>query len=183
MKAVLDACVLYPTVMREILLAVAAQGLFTPLWSPRILEEWVRATRKLGPGAEDVARGEVAAITARFPKAAVAPDMGLLRRLHLPDQDDIHVLAAAVTAGADAIVTLNAVDFPRHILAAEGIERRDPDGLLWKFWSEAPETVAAAVEAVRGEAECLSGQAQPVRALLKRARLPKLGKALAGGGL
>lgn len=183
MKAVLDACVLYPTVMREILLAVAAQGLFTPLWSPRILEEWARATRKLGPGAEDVARGEVAAMTARFPLASVAPDAGLLRRLHLPDADDIHVLAAAVTAGADAIVTLNAADFPRHVLAAEGIDRRDPDGFLWQFWSDAPDKVAAAVETVRAEAERLSGQPQAVRALLKRARLPKLGKALAGGSL
>lgn len=180
MKAVLDACVLYPTVMREILLGVAGQGLYTPLWSQRILEEWARATRKLGPGAEAIARGEVAAVTARFPKASVSPDTGLLRRLHLPDPDDIHVLAAAVTGGADAIVTMNAADFPRHTLAAEGVERRDPDGFLWQLWSEEPAKVAAAVEAVRAEAERLSGEPQAVRALLKRARLPKLGKALAG---
>ncbi|MGB3555249.1 MAG: PIN domain-containing protein, partial [Jannaschia sp.] len=35
------------------------------------------------------------------------------------------------------------------------------------------------VEDVRGEAERLSGASQPVRPLLKRARLPRLGKALA----
>ena len=46
MKALLDACVLYPTVLREILTGVAGQGLYTPLWSDRILEEWARATRK-----------------------------------------------------------------------------------------------------------------------------------------
>lgn len=180
MKAVLDACVLYPTVMREILLGVAGAGLFVPLWSPRILEEWARATRKLGPGAEAIARGEIAALAARFPQALVRPDEGLLRRLHLPDADDIHVLAAAVTAGAEAIVTLNAADFPQHVLAAEGVVRRDPDGFLWELWSGAPEKVADAVEAVRAEAERLSGQPQPLRPLLKRARLPRLGKALAG---
>ncbi|MEY3307771.1 MAG: hypothetical protein RLZZ413_1809, partial [Pseudomonadota bacterium] len=50
MKIVLDACVLYPTVLREILIGVARAGLYTPLWSDRILEEWARATRKLGVG-------------------------------------------------------------------------------------------------------------------------------------
>ena len=44
MKAVLDACVIYPTVLREILTGVAALGLYEPLWSDRILREWTRAT-------------------------------------------------------------------------------------------------------------------------------------------
>ena len=39
MKIVLDTCVIYPTVMREMLLGVARLGHFTPLWSARILEE------------------------------------------------------------------------------------------------------------------------------------------------
>ncbi|MFM2356135.1 MAG: hypothetical protein RLZZ528_1871 [Pseudomonadota bacterium] len=181
MKAVLDACVLYPTVLREILLGVAATGLYTPLWSPRILEEWARATRKLGPGEEAYARGEVVAVTAAFPKASVEPDAGLLRRLHLPDEDDIHVLAAAVTSGADCIVTFNAADFPRHILAAEGLERRDPDGFLWQLWSEDAGKVGAVVERVRQKAETLSGEAQPLRPLLKRTKLPRLAKAIEAG--
>jgi predicted nucleic acid-binding protein len=181
MKAVLDACVLYPTVLREILFGVAAEGLYTPLWSPRILEEWARATRKLGPGEEAYARGEVAAANSAFPEASVEPDAGLLRRLHLPDEDDIHVLATAVTAGADCIVTFNASDFPRHVLAAEGQERRDPDGFLWQLWSENPERVEAVVERVRQKAETLSGEPQPLRPLLKRAKLPRLAKDIASG--
>ena len=32
MKVLLDACVLYPTVMREMLLGVAAEGLFEVVW-------------------------------------------------------------------------------------------------------------------------------------------------------
>ena len=59
-RVVLDACVLFPTVMREVLLGCAAAGLFAPRWSARILEEWARATVKLGPGAEVYARGEIA---------------------------------------------------------------------------------------------------------------------------
>ncbi|WP_376873973.1 RSP_2648 family PIN domain-containing protein [Albirhodobacter sp. R86504] len=178
MKLLLDACVLYPTVLREILIGCAREGLYTPLWSERILEEWARATVKLGPQAEVFARGEVAMLRAAFPQASVAPHAGLEARLHLPDENDIHVLAAAISGGADAIVTFNACDFPRGALAQEGLERRDPDGLLWELWSGAPEAVARVCEAVRSEAERLSGAPQPMRSLLKRAKLPRLAKAL-----
>lgn len=178
MKALLDANVLYPTVLREILIAVARAGLYTPLWSERILEEWARATVKLGPGAEPIARGEIAVLKAGFPGASVAPRPGLETRLHLPDPNDEHVLAAAVTGGADVIVTFNAQDFPRHVLAEEGIARMDPDQFLRDLWERSPEAVAAAAEGVRATAERLSGEAQPMRALLKRAGLPRLGKLL-----
>ncbi|TNE65302.1 MAG: PIN domain-containing protein [Rhodobacteraceae bacterium] len=178
MKVLLDACVLYPTVMREVLLGVAKRGLYTPLWSARILEEWARAARKIGPQGEAQARGEVALVRAGFPKAEVKEHKGLEARLYLTDENDIHVLAAAIAGGAEAIVTVNAQDFPRHILAEEGLERWDPDGFLWRLWSDRPEEVAAAVEEVRAEAERLSGEAWDVRRLLKKAHLPRLGKAL-----
>ena len=178
MKLLLDACVLYPTVLREILIGCARAGLYTPLWSARILEEWARATVKLGPQAEIFARGEIAMLRAAFPQAEVTPRAGLEAGLHLPDENDIHVLASAISGGADAIVTFNAKDFPRALLTSEGLERRDPDGLLWELWSGAPEAVAQICEAVRAEAERLSGEAQPLRGLLKRAKLPRLAKAL-----
>ncbi|MDZ4096553.1 MAG: PIN domain-containing protein, partial [Paracoccaceae bacterium] len=84
MRLVLDACVLYPTVLREILLGVAQAGLYTPLWSDRILEEWARATRKLGPLAEIQARSAGALLRAAFPKATIAAAPGIEARLHLP---------------------------------------------------------------------------------------------------
>lgn len=182
MKALLDACVLYPTVLREILIAVAGAGFYTPLWSDRILEEWARATAKLGPGAELVARGEVAALRVAFPTAMVPLHDALAARLWLPDPNDIHVLAAAITGGAEVIVTFNAEDFPRQTLAEEGLARQDPDQFLLALWQQHPQAIADAVEAVRAEAERLSGQPQPLRALLKRAKLPRLGKALDTSG-
>ncbi len=48
MKALLDTCVIYPTVMRQMLLGAARAGAFTPLWSARIIAEWQRAAIKLG---------------------------------------------------------------------------------------------------------------------------------------
>ncbi|CUH39727.1 hypothetical protein JSE7799_02455 [Jannaschia seosinensis] len=177
MKAFLDACVLYPTVLREILTGVAAAGLYRPLWSPRVLEEWARATRKL-PDGEVIARGEIAALRARFPQSEVRPGAATEARLWLPDRNDIHVLAAASDAGADILVTLNLRDFPRRDVTAEGMALENPDAFLMDLWLEAPDAVAGVVHDVHATAERLSGETLPLRALMKRARLPRLGKAL-----
>jgi predicted nucleic acid-binding protein len=179
MRAFLDACVLFPTVLREVLVAVAAEGLYTPLWSARVLEEWARATARLGPAAEVQARGEIALLRARWPEAEVRPLPEAEARLWLPDADDVHVLAAAVAGSAEVIVTFNASDFPRRILADEGIDRQDPDGFLMSLLARDPDAVARAAQAVRAEAERLSGQPWEMRRLLKKAGLPRLGKALA----
>ncbi|MFN4153177.1 MAG: RSP_2648 family PIN domain-containing protein [Paracoccaceae bacterium] len=178
MRAVLDACVLYPTVLREILMGCAAAGLYEPLFSERILREWVRATAKLGPAQQAVAEGEATLLRAHFPKAMLREHSHIEARLLLPDPDDVHVLAVAIGGSADCIVTFNAVDFPRHLLAEEGLERRDPDGFLWELWSHSPEAVAKVVNTVHATACRLSGESFPRKYLLKRARLNRLAKAL-----
>jgi predicted nucleic acid-binding protein len=178
-RVLIDACVLYPTVMREVVLGVAAKGLFDPRWSPRILEEWARAARKIGPQGETIARGEIAAITARFPRAQVQIPQGVEARLWLPDPNDIHVLAAAVGCSADAIMTVNAKDFPRNELADEGLQRVDPDGFLVDLAMQNPDAVQSVGEAVLTEARRLSGEPWEMRKLMRKARLPRLGKLLA----
>ena len=178
MKAVLDTCVIYPTVMREMLLGAARMGHFTPIWSARILEEWARAARKLGPAGEAQARAEIALTQANWPDAERAVNEGLQNRLWLPDAADIHVLATAIAASADVIVTVNAKDFPRNILSEEGLERRDPDSLLHSFWLSNPDGMKTLAAQVLAEANRLSGVQWTLRALMKKARLPRLGKAL-----
>lgn len=178
MRVMIDACVLYPTVMREVVLGVAGQGLFEPRWSPRILEEWARATIKLGPEQEVFARGEIAALQVRFPKASVSYDSGIEARFWLPDPADVHVLTAAVVGSCDAILTMNAKDFPRNILAEEGLARLEPDGFLCGLYDEAPEQVRGVAARVLDEARRLSGEDWTMRALMKKARLPRFGKAL-----
>jgi predicted nucleic acid-binding protein len=177
-KAVLDACVLFPTVLREILLGVAGKGLYEPLWSDRILREWVLATAKLGPLAQAQAEAEATLLRANFPRASLRDRPEIEARLLLPDANDVHVLATAIAGHADAIVTFNATDFPRHILAEEGLTRRDPDSFLWELWSYHPAEVATVVAAVHATAERMAGTALSAKALLKRAKLPRLAKAL-----
>ncbi len=179
MKLLLDACVLYPTVMREMLLGTASAGFYTALWSARILEEWARAAARQGPAQETQARGEIALTRAAFPEAEVELPGGLEQRLWLPDPADIHVLAAAIAGSADRIVTLNRKDFPRGILAEEGLDRVDPDTLLMQFWQDdAPRMEQVGTE-VLARARALSNEGWEIRPLLKKARLPRLGKALA----
>lgn len=176
LRVTLDACVLFPTVMREVLLGCAAAGLYDPRWSARILEEWARATAKIG--AEVIARGEVAVLRALWPGAEVPVPDAALARFWLPDPNDIHVLAAAVLGHADLIITLNAQDFPRDLLQAEGLKRADPDGFLCDLFAQNPDAVRGVVAGVVAEACRLSGQVWTARTLLKKARLNRLAKAL-----
>lgn len=174
--AVLDACVLYPTVLRQVLLGAAGQGLFAPVWSARILEEWARAAARGGPVAETVARGEIAALRAAWPDAERAATA--VPTVTLPDPADEHVLASALSAGVSRIVTANLRDFPTRRLAPLGVRAVHPDPFLLALHDEAPETVAEIVAEVAAAAEAALGGALPRRALLKRAGLPRLGKRL-----
>jgi predicted nucleic acid-binding protein len=178
MKVVIDTCVLYPTVMREMVLGVARLGHFQPFWSARILEEWSRASVKLGPLGEAQAQAEIALLRVDWPKAELPAAPGIEARLWLPDPADIHVLAVAVSGSADAIMTLNAKDFPRRELSDEGVLRVDPDGFLQKLWQSDPVGVSAVAERVLAEANRLSGDKWQMRPLLKKARLPRLAKAV-----
>lgn len=178
MKAVLDACVIYPSVLREILIGAAAAGMYQPLWSERILGEWRRAVAKLGPLAVAQADAEAALMRADFPQAMIREQPGIAARLHLPDPDDVHVLAVAIGGHADAIVTFNAMDFPRHVLAEDGITRRDPDGFLWELQSHHPDAMAAILARVQARAAQIAGASVPLKSLLKRAKLPRLAKAV-----
>lgn len=178
MCVLIDACVLYPTVLREIVLGVASRGGFVPFWSPRILEEWARAADRVDPGAQTIARGEIALLRSAFPQAQVTPSPDIEATLHLPDPADTHVLAAAITAGAAVILTFNLRDFPRRALDPHGLRAQHPDAFLMALWLDRPEIVVQAVSETRARTEQVSGRAQPLRPLLKRAKLPRLGKAL-----
>ncbi len=178
MKLLLDTCVIYPTVMREMLLGVAAEGVYQPYWSARIIEEWQRAAIKLGPDGVAQAGTEAALLKARWPKAELATSPGLEARLWLPDPADVHVLAVAISGSTDGIITLNKKDFPQNILGEEGLSRLEPDGFLHGVWSAQPDVVQDVATRVLDTANRLSGKQWEMRSLMKKARLPRLGKAL-----
>ncbi len=174
MRLLLDACTLYPRLMRGAVLGYAEAGGLTPLWSERILGEWVLATeRKLGPLAAAQARASAARMRARFGEACVSGWERVEIHERLPDANDAHVLAAAVAGGADGIVTLNIRDFPLRALGARGLARLHPDAFLRAEWR-----AGGALDAVLDEMEA-AAPALDFRKALKAAGLPRLAKARA----
>jgi hypothetical protein len=81
--------------------------------------------------------------------ALVTGNEALIACLELPDEDDRHVLAAAIAARCDVIVTLNLHDFPLDALKPYGIETRHPDDFLATHLSLVPGKFCVAVRKVR----------------------------------
>ncbi len=73
----------------------------------------------------------------------------LIPSLTLPDSKDRHVLAAAIAARADIIVTFNLKDFPAPVLATYKIEAQHPDDFLLRLLDLSPETVFLAIRRQR----------------------------------
>lgn len=176
MRVLIDACVLYPTVLRELVLGSASLGAFQPLWSERILAEWLSAGRKNNQLFE--AQAEIDRVGRQFPDAVVPADPEIEMRLSLPDENDIHVLAAAIKGEAEELLTLNVKDFPPRTLAREGILLREPDGFLLEQFHLDQSGFRAIVASALDRANSHGIDTSKPRNLLKRARVPRLGKAL-----
>lgn len=179
MRAVLDANVLFPTILREILTDLAAAGLFLPLWSDRILQEWRHAAGRLGPDQQSVAGAEMALLRLRFPDACVAADGQKAIDLNFPDPADRHVVEAALAGSATLIVTANLRDFPPRIMAGLGLRAIHPDAFLVDLHRAAPATVAGALQAARDKAAAM-GADMTMADMLRRCRLPRLARAVKG---
>ncbi len=113
---------LYSRVLRDYLLYAADQEIIAVAWSPAILAEAVEHLR-LNVARFDRAAAQrlVTAMNRAFPFAEVEPaeaDFRALADVWLPDEDDRHVLAAAVAAEANVLCTWNVKDFPADAAAA-----------------------------------------------------------------
>lgn len=178
MRVLMDACIIFPTVMREMLMETAAAGGFTPLWSDKILEEWRHAAGRADFEVGGIAGVEIALLKASWPNAMVQTDPTVIDTLSLPDQNDRHVLAAAIAGEADFLLTRNLKDFPTKTLARHDIIRREPDGFLLEFAQNGPVDMLEVGRKVQARAVKASGRPQLIRPLLKRTGLPRMGKFL-----
>ena len=127
--ALLDACVLGGALRRNMLLSLAEAGLFRPRWSARILDETQKAISVITKGATDGSR-QRKAIEAAFPESLVTGYEVFEDELDLPDPNDNHVLAAAISTSASVIVTDNLADFPEVALAHHAIDAISADDFI-----------------------------------------------------
>jgi predicted nucleic acid-binding protein len=146
--AVLDACVLYPAPIRDLLLHLAAQDLYTPKWTEIIHDEWMR---NLLLNRQDLTAAQLQqtkdAMCGAFPNADVSHFEPLIEALDLPDSNDRHLLAAAIRCQADVIVTANLKDFPAEALAPYDVEAQHPDAFIAHLTDLNPEKALKAFQA------------------------------------
>lgn len=128
--AVLDANVLYPFLVRDVLLSLAAAGLYRPLWTDAINAEWTRHLIERKPERAENIRATVSIMNDAFPEAIVWNYEDLVPVLELPDPDDRHILAAAIRGGASIVVTENIADFPADVLDRYDLEARTADDFV-----------------------------------------------------
>lgn len=126
--AFFDTCTLYGSYINDLLLWLAEGGAFRPLWSEGVMEELERNLVANGHDFEGVKK-RLGAMRENFPDAMVEGYEELIGGLTC-DPKDRHILAAAVRANAEVLVTFNWKDFPEESVAAFEIEVVDPDEFL-----------------------------------------------------
>jgi predicted nucleic acid-binding protein len=148
--AFLDASVLYPAPLRDLLLELAVADLYRAKWSDAVHEEWIAAVLRTRA---DLTRAQLQRtrdlMNAHTRDALVTDFEQLIEILDLPDPNDRHVLAAAIKGRADLIVTANLKDFPKEKLERWGIEAQHPDEFLTHQFHLSQPTFLQAVRTVR----------------------------------
>lgn len=154
LTAMLDTSVLWPSLQRDFLLSLAAEGAYRPVWSAAVLAELefheaakLRARGTDPADADRRAAGLVATMRGAFDDALTVGWEHLEGSYGLPDVDDEHVVAAAVTASADVIVTANLRDFPVALLPGE-LQAVPPMGFVATAVAVDPAGARRAVDAI-----------------------------------
>ena len=178
---VLDACVLYPSFLRDLLIRLGLTGLYQPKWSATIEDEW---QRNLLANRTDLTPEQIqhtaALMNKAVPDAMITGFEPLIDSVDLPDVDDRHVVAASVRSNSEIIVTFNLKDFPAPALNAFGIEALHPDDFVMDLFDLNRALVLSAVTTQRSnlrrppmsvdeylEALLRQGMAQTVKELSK----------------
>lgn len=145
----LDANVLFPFRVRDALLRFAEAGLYRARWSTQILEEWATNLIKKKPDLAESIKSQVTAMKRTFPESLVIGFEPLIEGLDLPDENDRHVLAAAIQCGAQHIITENLKDFPPEALEPLDIEAVSADTFLASTFELYPSEAIAALRKMR----------------------------------
>lgn len=147
--AVYDASVLYPHTLRDLLIRIAQSGLVRAKWTERILDEVFTAIARnrpdLDPDRLTRTRGLMNSAVRDW---RVVGYEALIPSFELPDPDDRHVVAAAVRAGAQVIVTSNLKDFPEKELQKYDIDPLSPDEFVRAQLDLSRDAVYAALQQI-----------------------------------
>lgn len=177
--ALLDANVLYPAALRDVLVTLAAFDVYAPRWTNLIHDEWIRNIVLNRPDTnrarlEDTRRAMELAI----PGALVEGFESLVATLQLPDPNDRHVLAAAIKAKVQVLVTFNRKDFPRAELNKWNIQVQSPDEFSCDLFASNPQLVLEALGNQRARLKKPPLSPEQFLSNLRLQRLPRFVAAL-----
>jgi hypothetical protein len=174
-----DACVLYPAMLRDVIMQAALEKCFALHWSAEVQAEWSRALLANHPGldASKIARTQ-ALMNKALPSAEVMGHQSRIASLDLPDLDDRDVLAAAIHSSSNVILTFNVSDFPARALSAYDIEAVRPDPFFVRIIEDAPLPFITALRAVRLRLRTPTYTPEGLLDLLERQRLKATASAL-----
>jgi hypothetical protein len=147
--AILDANVLYPFRKRDALLRFCQAGLFQARWTEKILNEWTATLLRRHPDMTASVQSQRHAMQRAFPEACIGEHEPLIPALVLPDTNDRHVLAAAISCGAQHIVTDNLKDFPDQAIRPLAIEALSADEFLSRLFDNYPAISLQALKSMR----------------------------------
>ena len=146
---VIDANLLYPFHLRNLLVQFGADAVIAPRWTARIHAEWIGNLVAAGRAPKERLLLTLDLMNRTLPEADVQGWEARIEGLTLPDPDDRHVLAAALAAGAGTILTLNLRDFPALALAPHGVAASHPDDFLCGLHDADPDLLRASTEAAQ----------------------------------
>lgn len=114
--AVFDACIPYPFHLRNVLVQVGVDRLVEARWTEAIHEEWIRSLLADAPAIPtERLQGTRRLMEHALPTAMVSGYEKHIPKITLPDPNDRHVVAAAITANAALILTWNLRQFAERM--------------------------------------------------------------------
>lgn len=169
-----DACVLYQAPLRDLVMELGLADLYRAKWTNRIHDEWISSLMRKRP---DIPKEKLERtrqmINESIEDCLVVRYESLAETLSLPDPDDRHILAAAIKAHAQIIVTNNTKDFPGDYLASFGIEAQHPDTFFLNQSDLQQSAFLAAVKRIRVSLKRPAKTPEEYLDILRRCELAK----------
>ncbi|MCX6024337.1 MAG: PIN domain-containing protein [Chloroflexi bacterium] len=181
-RALLDANAIWSGAVRDTLLCAAEDRLYLPYWTRRILDEMAYSLKRGRPDLQPTAiERTVRFMMEAFPSALVENYEELTPAM-LNHVGDRHVLAAAVHARTQVIVTWNTVHFPAELSLPHGIIIQTPDEFLLNLHTLYPKGM---VNVLQRQAATLRRPAQTLRQTLETLRrtVPRFADAVLLSGM
>jgi hypothetical protein len=179
-------------VLRQLLLRLADQGIFYPIWTERIGQEWRRNAARIWNKLPEVLAEQWEDMNRRFPQANETDIAAYELSLRYSDPKDFHVIAAGLARRARCrlprppavyVLTWNLKDFSRPELRRQGLDVYTPDRLLAQWWMSHKAPIWSALCNIPTDLQDLGRPVEPLALTLHRERLYRLKNLVAAAAL